>query len=837
ENTREIIRVVDPKDPVVTGKVVKLTQKKNTVVNDDDTKKHEQNLLNHRIKAVTTTINWPREYLPKEETFRFNEILRENNCCVPFFLIRGVKYNPSIVHDIKHIILKEMEQYFKIKLSFEAMFTMPVLGPSNVLHEPKESVQMVFYGDPKVRFASLSDQRNWWIYFMKKMEKDLCHLKYMTYDQGKFNEFNHLDIDIYRENNSIPIYTDVVIKNGTSNIRVYAPSIGLDKGMSPPVLTMPGNGTGNGTQKQKQTTSSSSLSTITSPTPTTTTTTFSDVQLMNVLKLAYPGIKFKLNGTCTKNTIVIKRTKCIFDVDATITAKLNQVRCPHGIANLIFNTSFERSSEECKDALCQILYECDCTPKKRKHIAYITANTRTVAYDDVNQSLTYEPVTLDEQVVFPDDMNFSEIIKNTDIGCADLFERIYKNRYLYNPLDKRFYYYNGELWVKDNDLDGFTETIISSKMSKCMDIHIAEINDQLTRETSRQNQDRAVISSLTKQLKKCEDQRKRLTDGNSKVKRFIKAKIEDKNFIGKTVHPGKIAANNGLVDLRTMRITNFKPEDFITEKCNFDYYKCSCKPGECFKRDEYNNIQCDSAIKSSMQAVDDIIREIMGCDCIEADGSLRFGDRLYNHFTRMIGYSLTGEGNRKWFMYCHSRQNSGKSLLLETPNDLFTPYYCVVPKGLLFGKKSANGPTPEFVLVMGKRAGFCDEVNKDDKFDDRNTKAVTGRSRIEWRRMGGEYETGKMRLVPFIGVNQHNEMDCMDPAFWDRLMPILFPMQFAREKVDINNKVGHLRLRDESIAGKFEGTEGNDDFQLAYFNVLMRACGYYYQHAQDEVPK
>ena len=820
---------VDPKDPKITGKTVKRLISKvpekvplKKSAGNGGTKKERDELvedtvsLDDKIRTVVSPITVPRELLSTDENFIFNEILRENNCCVPFAILRGIQHNPKAREHIYRIFLRELEVTFKVKLRMENIARIPIQHPSSLIRYLGETVEYIWYKDLSIRFDTLGDQRRWWYHLRHKIQKDaeMASLRYVEYKDGKFNEYEHIDYDVYREGVSIPMKIRYdIVNGGEEGVCILCPSFCYTRQSEEEVLKP--------------------LKYQFSITKEPTLATFSDVQLKNVLKLEFPGVNITLMGKCTNNTLSVKRTRCLFEM-LKHGHKCNDVTS----SSFKFVTCFERN-DTTQDAVCKIVYNCACVSELNEYskgydVGCIYATTRN-STDDEYDSTVYNPVTLDEDVEFPEELDFNETLLNTDVGFSDLFVHLYKDRYVYNPEDERFHYYDGELWIQDDKADGFTENIISKKLSACMDADMNEIKEELEREYAQQNQNKTAIARLTRKLTKCDVQRKRLTDGSSKVKKFIKTRIQDKHFNEKSKHIGKIAASNGLVDLKNGKIRMFKPSDYIQEKCKFAYYKCTCKPGTCLERDEYGNIKCDSIIRDSMQRQDDYIRQIFGCDCLNPDGTFKYGpkgENLYWHFIRMMGYANTGEGNRKWFFYCHSPQNSGKTLALDTPTEVLSPYFGTIPKGLLFGKKGPNTPTPEVVMVLNKRAGFTDEVSKDDKFDDRNTKAVTGRSKMEYRKMGQEYNSTRFRLVPFIAANQYNEMDCLDPAFWDRLMPVIFPMRFAREVADPNTKIGNVRLRDDKVADLFE----TEEFQIASMNNLIRYSIYYYAHINDPIP-
>lgn len=829
DETRTIKSIVPNTDPIITGKTGPRTKSvisntcdasKNASKQSQQPQPHPQqpqdtSELDQHVKEVMC-LHDNRKYknfLSKDEQYQFSEILQEDNCCIPFVMVTASDKNASIILEVQELMIKELHSQFNVKVENTDVGVIKIPATSQLLEDPTQQAYMLYYlGDLKagIRFKTLGDQRRWWKSIQDKITTNIKFnkFKYFKKKGNVYQQYHHINFDIYKDGLSVPILMSNTYSDGEDNCKFpVSPSTCYNNNIPgiPDCLTFEKN-----IVYQE------------------TLPSFTTSQLENVLKITFPGIDTKTFRQETENSITFRRKECLMG----IIHGLEDHECNQEESTIVFNTAFDKSNRKYNNVICELMYQCQCYKSNGigDCIAQITSNTNKRKTKKTD--FTFDPVSLSEKVEFPEDMNFEATVKNTDIGSAKVFEALYKNRFVYNPEDSHFYYYDGNVWQKD-DKEIFTDTIIATKLASCMDDHIREFEDELDREEARQRPNKALIAQLKKKIKNCDEQRKRLTTGNSRVKKFIKTHITDKHFAAKKEHPGKIAALNGVVDLKTLIIEPFKPSDYITEKSKYPYYKCTCKPGECLKRDDNGNIQCNSLIAKQMQKVDDVIREIMGCDCENDDGSLKYSDDLYYHYMWCIGYGLSGEGNKKYLMYCHSPANSGKSLLLEAITEIFPQYYGVVPKGALFGNKSANGPTPELVLILDKRAGFCDEVGKKDHFDDRNTKGLTGRSKMEWRPMGGEYRTSKFKITPYIAANQYNDIDCLDPAFWDRLMPILFPMHFAREGISRNNKKGNERLRDETIVDLFE----TEPYRLGYSNWLIRACAYFHSDKNKPIPK
>lgn len=120
---------VDPKDPKITGKTVKRLISKvpekvplKKSAGNGGTKKERDELvedtvsLDDKIRTVVSPITVPRELLSTDENFIFNEILRENNCCVPFAILRGIQHNPKAREHIYRIFFEGTRGYVQGKI-------------------------------------------------------------------------------------------------------------------------------------------------------------------------------------------------------------------------------------------------------------------------------------------------------------------------------------------------------------------------------------------------------------------------------------------------------------------------------------------------------------------------------------------------------------------------------------------------------------------------------------------------------------------------------------------------------------------------------------------------
>ncbi len=823
--TYNIERKLGPKDPILTGE----SPTKKTKSTDKTEEENTDTASVECARPHSTEFNLPEDIL-RHDTAQFASVLTEQSKCLLYFVTdSSIAEDAHYQTDMIHFLKDAFKTSFNYGMDINKWTRIQIPQTSELLDHAYSGKHLYVYNDPKVYFRSLLEQRYWWAMCVqtKLTSQKECQLfRYFVEDSHKYIERFVFDFRAHEDGASIPI---IFRKESVVCVTKVDTTVKPLRSDNFKITVQNKHQLFNTIKSNQQDTFN--LVDITKP------------ELLQTVRVLFPYITqrhFKPLEPYSR-CITFKRKKCIFGEKCSLT-----------VGNLILETVFDKKDNtnieqpnnqsyflddddeiDEEKVTCKIWYSCQCREllpegdrNRRKFIGNITRFKNDV-------KTVVPPVSKDEDISFPEHLDIEWVIEKTDFGLATLFSEIYKDRIVY--FNDKFHYFDGEVWNCDTK-DNFIKFIIAGKMSAVFDVYTTTLETRISRERAAPKVNKPLLASLNQKIKDAHLLQKKLTDNRSASKEFIKTLLEEKNFADKLLHPGKLAASNGLVDLRTMRIRPFRSTDFIPEKCKFAFFPCQCKPGTCMDRDENGDIKCDSIAAASMQKVDNIIREIMGTDVINPKtNKLEFGDVLYNHFKKFIGYSICGDADMKYFLQLYSPSNSGKSLLLNAIFDVMPTYFTIIPRDTLFGKKQAGRPTPELVILFDrytgvcKRTGACIEVDADAQLDDRIMKALVGRDKLPSRGMCKEYEVVSFKFVPMFATNFNASIGVLDEALWDRLMMILFPVKFVRGKPTTFTE----KTRNEGLIQLFETNE----FKVGYFNWLARSSSYYYQHKEDPIPK
>lgn len=261
------------------------------------------------------------------------------------------------------------------------------------------------------------------------------------------------------------------------------------------------------------------------------------------------------------------------------------------------------------------------------------------------------------------------------------------------------------------------------------------------------------------------------------------------------------------------------PEDNLTICGEYRYYSCSCPLGDCGKR----GVQCDSEL--NLDFVETVIRMIMNDD-----------EERYSHLRWMIGYCLTGDPKKKLAFFGYGEKYNGKSLLSNLIIDIMPMYAKSMDKSVVIKarmNKAAGAASPELTHLNGIRLAILNETSEDDIMNEESVKTITGRDKKNVREVYGKKAFDMdMNFAPWILSNFKPKISLSDPAMWERVCPVTFPVSFLpAQSVDPNNPCH--KLADEDLSKKFMMSVNKERF----FNWLVRCCLYYVQNQNKKIPK
>lgn len=220
------------------------------------------------------------------------------------------------------------------------------------------------------------------------------------------------------------------------------------------------------------------------------------------------------------------------------------------------------------------------------------------------------------------------------------------------------------------------------------------------------------------------------------------------------VHNDLLAVANGVINLRTGKMVQPRPDYYITIKCPISYYPEAAEPERFIK----------------------FMHEITCGDC-----------DLYQYLLRCLGYCLTGETREQVYFIFHGSGSNGKSLLVNLLKKVLGGEITgSVAQDAFVLKKSGNSLNPSLADCMKTRICFITEGNKHQEMDTALLKAITGEDDIQLRFMHKNHQCYNPRFKIIIATNYMPCMDYSDYGIQRRTKIIRFENTFTGDKMDKN---------------------------------------------------
>lgn len=142
---------------------------------------------------------------------------------------------------------------------------------------------------------------------------------------------------------------------------------------------------------------------------------------------------------------------------------------------------------------------------------------------------------------------------------------------------------------------------------------------------------------------------------------------------------------------------------------------------------------------------------------------------------RALGYSLLGDADqRSLFLIC-GPSGTGKSTLMSTMELIFRDYGVSAPPGTLraAGRDSSN-PSNDLHTLRGKRFVSTSETNEHTAYNEDLIKRLTGRDRIQSRRLYQDFQDWSPVCTIWLATNHPPRFSSDDDAIWRRAKIVPF---------------------------------------------------------------
>jgi putative DNA primase/helicase len=366
-------------------------------------------------------------------------------------------------------------------------------------------------------------------------------------------------------------------------------------------------------------------------------------------------------------------------------------------------------------------------------------------------------------------------------GCAHLFRKLWKNRFVFDHSAKQWNEYVGPFWIED--LTGKALAATSEIQKACLQV-LANTDREIIEMGVKRGQttDPVEINKLAKNLELLDSHKKNLkktiTDLNSLW--FRKQVVEFASLGDKGLgirgdewdrDPWRLPVINGVIDLVTGGLSDGRPQD---------YFKFHCP-----------TIYDQNAIFPFWEK---FVFEVTGED-----------PETYDFIQRLLGASLCRNADYKMFFTIFSGiGRNGKDKLIGAIQKTLGPDLCgaINPQLLLASNQknqNSSAPSPDKMRLRGLCLGYCNETAQGQKADNAMIKHMSGGGYTSGRPLHGK-EVSWPQTQNIILMTNHKPLVPMDDfAFWERLYCIEFPFSFVDEP-----EGEFQRKKDETIPEKLE---------------------------------
>ena len=191
-------------------------------------------------------------------------------------------------------------------------------------------------------------------------------------------------------------------------------------------------------------------------------------------------------------------------------------------------------------------------------------------------------------------------------------------------------------------------------------------------------------------------------------------------------------------------------------------------------------------------------------------------DAQLREFTlQALGYSLTGEADRKAFFVLQGLSNSGKTQLLELCQDVWGDYAVSVSPGTFAKRQNPGAPVPELHDMRGARLIYTSETSHDLQLDEETVKRFTGKDTMTTRTLYQRPQRWVPQGTVWVATNNLPRFSQDEEAMWRRVKTIRFVNVFTDD-----GSSGRLAVA--NIGRNLAAKEGS-----GIFNLLLAALRRY----------
>lgn len=322
--------------------------------------------------------------------------------------------------------------------------------------------------------------------------------------------------------------------------------------------------------------------------------------------------------------------------------------------------------------------------------------------------------------------------KLTDVGNAERFVAMFKDQVKYCTIYKKWFIWNGKLWEQDD-----TGKIITYAIECVRNIiHDADLlPDGDKRKALIQH---SLKSESNGRLKALLD----IASGMPAI--TVRSEDLDQN-------PWLLNCQNGTINLRTGKLQEHNPKDYITRICTAEY-----------------DPECTIPLWTQL------MEKITSSD-----------QEYMRYIQKALGYSLTGDISEQAIFLLYGTGSNGKSTMLNIFAALLGGYAQSTSSDTFMQKKNES-VNNDIARLKGARFVSAIEMEEGKRMAESLIKSMTGGDKLVTRFLYGEFFEYIPQFKVFLAVNHKPMIKDTTNSIWRRIKIMEFTNTFTEQERDKN---------------------------------------------------
>lgn len=322
--------------------------------------------------------------------------------------------------------------------------------------------------------------------------------------------------------------------------------------------------------------------------------------------------------------------------------------------------------------------------------------------------------------------------KLTDVGNAERFVAMFKDCVKYCTIYKKWFIWNGKRWEQD-DTGKIITYAIECVRSIMLDADLLPDGDK---------RKALVMHSLKSESNGKLKAMLEIASGMTEI--TIRSEDLDKNL-------WLLNCQNGTINLKTGKLQEHNPKDYITRICAASY-------------DE------NCPIPLWTQLMEKITK----------------GDPAVQKYIQVaLGYALTGDISEQSVFILHGTGSNGKSTMLNVFSELLDGYAQSTSSDTFMQKKN-DAVNNDVARLKGARFVTAIEMEEGKRLAESLIKSMTGGDKLVTRFLYGEFFEYIPQFKVFLAVNHKPTVRDTTHSIWRRLKVIEFTNVFTEKERDKN---------------------------------------------------